>query len=112
MPSVTSLIRPFFHPGLPLVGLNYTEVAHVTLHAFALGWTPAIRLCRGIVFNRRGTLVAFPLYGLVPEAERRQYHKTVCQKFCKQLETEGKLKVFMEIVVPAKAAETPAAAEA
>lgn len=60
MPSVTSLIRPFFHPSLPLIGLNYTEVAHVTLHAFADGWTPAIRLCRGIVFDRRGTLVAFP----------------------------------------------------
>jgi hypothetical protein len=60
MPSVTSLIRPFFHPELPLIGLNYTEVAHVTLHAFADGWTPAIRLCRGIVFDRRQTLVAFP----------------------------------------------------
>lgn len=60
MPSVTSLIRPFFHPELPLIGLNYTEVAHVTLHAFANGWTPAIRLCRGIVFDRRGALVAFP----------------------------------------------------
>jgi hypothetical protein len=60
MPSVTSLIRPFFHRELPLVGLNYTEVAHVTLHAFEHGWTPAIRLCRGIVFDRRGTLVAFP----------------------------------------------------
>ncbi|MBC8000623.1 MAG: hypothetical protein IAF58_21925 [Leptolyngbya sp.] len=60
MPSVTSLIRPFFHPTLPLIGLNYTEVAHVTLHAFADGWTPAIRLCRGVVFDRRGTLVAFP----------------------------------------------------
>jgi len=60
MPSVTNLIKPFFHPTLPLIGLNYTPVAHNTLHQFASGWTPAMRLCRGIVFTRRGRLVAFP----------------------------------------------------
>lgn len=60
MPAVTSLIKPFFHEDLPLIGLNYTPVAHNTLHQFASGWTDAMRLCRGIVFSRRGVLVAFP----------------------------------------------------
>ncbi len=78
MPSVTSLIKPFFHPELPLIGLNYTEVAHVTLHAFAHGWTPAIRLCRGIVFDRRSTLVAFPFpkfFNVGEHAETRDLPK-------------------------------------
>lgn len=60
MPAVTSLVKPFFHEELPLIGLNYTQVAHNTLHQFASGWTPVLRLCRGIVFSRRGQLVAFP----------------------------------------------------
>lgn len=72
MPSATSLVSAFFHPDLPLIGLNYTPVAHNTLHAFPAGWTPAIRLCRGIVFDRRGELVAKPFekffnYGEHPE---------------------------------------------
>jgi hypothetical protein len=60
MPAVTNLVKPFFHPSLPLIGLNYTQLAHTTLHQFASGWTPAMRLCRGIVFSRRGRLVALP----------------------------------------------------
>ncbi|MBU6453751.1 MAG: hypothetical protein KGS72_18370 [Cyanobacteria bacterium REEB67] len=60
MPAVTNLVRPFFHPSLPLIGLNYTPVAHNTLHQFASGWTPVMRLCRGIVLTRRSRLVAFP----------------------------------------------------
>lgn len=60
MPSITNLVRPFFHPTLPLIGLNYTQVAHNTLHLHREGWTPVLRLCRGIVFDRRAALVAFP----------------------------------------------------
>ncbi len=60
MASITNLVKPFFHPTLPLIGLNYTQVAHNTLHNFENGWTPVLKLCRGIVFDRRGTLVAFP----------------------------------------------------
>lgn len=60
MPSITGLVAPFFHPELPLVGLNYSHVAHNVLHAFHDGWTPALRLCRGIVFDRKGNLVAKP----------------------------------------------------
>ncbi len=60
MPAVTALVEPHFHKELPLIGLNYTNVAHNTLHAFPDGWTPAIRHCRGIIFDRRGHLMAFP----------------------------------------------------
>lgn len=60
MPSITTLVKPFFHPTLGLVGLNYTQVAHLTLHRFAKGWTDPLRLCRGIVFDRKANLLAFP----------------------------------------------------
>lgn len=75
MPSITALVKPFFHPTEPLVGLNYTPVAHLTLHKFAEeGWTLPLRLCRGIIFNHNGTLVAmaFPKffnYGEHPETQ-------------------------------------------
>lgn len=75
MPSVTALVEPHFHKELPLIGLNYTNVAHNTLFAFPDGWTPVIRHCRGIIFDRRGNLVAFPFpkffnYGEHPETLR------------------------------------------
>ena len=60
MPSITGLVAPFFHPELPLIGINYSHVAHNVLHAFHDGWTPALRLCRGIVFDRKGVLTAKP----------------------------------------------------
>ena len=34
LPAITGLVKPFFHPTLPLVGLNYTPLAHNTLHQF------------------------------------------------------------------------------
>jgi hypothetical protein len=74
MPDVRALVRPFFHPDLPLVGLNYSPVAHNTLHAFPDGWTDPLRQCRGIVFDRLGKLVAKPFpkffnYGEHPETK-------------------------------------------
>lgn len=60
MPAIYSLVKPFFHPDLPLIGLNYTPVAHNTLHAFHNGWTLPLRLCRGIIFDSEGNLVALP----------------------------------------------------
>lgn len=60
LPAITGLIKPFFHPTLPLVGLNYTPLAHNTLHQFPQGWTAALRLCRGIIFDHWGNLVAMP----------------------------------------------------
>ncbi len=74
MPSVTALVSVFFHPTEPFVGLNYTPVAHNTLHGFPEGWTPVLRLCRGIIFDREGNLVAKPFnkffnYGEMPETK-------------------------------------------
>jgi hypothetical protein len=60
MPPITSLFKPFMHPTLPLIGLNYTQQAHNTLYEFTDGWTPVLRLCRGIIFDRKGNLVALP----------------------------------------------------
>ncbi len=60
MPSITALVGAFFHPTQPFIGLNYTPVAHNTLHAFPEGWTLPLRLCRGIIFSRRGKLLAKP----------------------------------------------------
>lgn len=60
LPAITGLVKPFFHDTLPLVGLNYTPLAHNTLHEFPQGWTTALRLCRGIVFDHNGDLIALP----------------------------------------------------
>ena len=73
MPPITGLVKAFFHPKLPLVGLNYTQLAHNTLHEFPSGWTAALRLCRGIIFDNNGDLVAIPFpkffnFGEHPEA--------------------------------------------
>lgn len=60
MPKMSSLVRPFFHPTKPLIGLNYTQVAHNVLFRFPEGWTLPLRLCRGIIFDREGNLAAKP----------------------------------------------------
>lgn len=60
MPSITALVGVFFHPEKPFIGLNYSPVAHNTLHSFPDGWTVPLRLCRGIVFDRKGNLTAKP----------------------------------------------------
>lgn len=62
MPSLTALIKPAFHPSRPLIMFNYTKTAHALLHKYANGWTPTIRLCRGIVFRYQPEikLVALP----------------------------------------------------
>ena len=66
MPAIYELVRPFFHPSLPhpslpLIGLNYTSAANANLFGdWISGWTDALRLCRGIVFDTNGNLIAFP----------------------------------------------------
>jgi len=62
MPRVSALISPFFHRDLPLVGVNYSQVAHNVLYKCPQGWTTQLRMCRGIVFDRVGELVALPLH--------------------------------------------------
>ena len=71
-PNINNLVNAFFHPTLPLVGLNYSPLAHNTLFAFPDAWTDPLRLCRGIIFDSDGNLVARPFvkfynYGEHPE---------------------------------------------
>ena len=72
MPAIYNLVKASFHPELPLVSFNYSSMAHNTLHAFPQGWTSVLRLCRGIVFDLQGNLVALPFpkffnHGELPE---------------------------------------------
>lgn len=61
MPPIHTLFTADFHPELPLVMFNYSSTAHNTLHAHPEGWTLALRMCRGIVFELvTGRLVAHP----------------------------------------------------
>jgi hypothetical protein len=65
MPSIVNLLDPDFHATLPLILLNYSDVAHNTLFKYEdLGWTETLRHCRGTVFDRTGKLVglAFPKF--------------------------------------------------
>lgn len=61
MPPIYSLVSVDFHPELPLMMFNYSPVAHNTLYAHPEGWTNALRMCRGIVFELgTGKLIAHP----------------------------------------------------
>ncbi|HMY53542.1 MAG TPA: T4 RnlA family RNA ligase [Candidatus Obscuribacter sp.] len=98
MPPVTAVCKPFFHPELPLIGLNYTPVAHNTLHKFPSGWTPVLRLCRGIVFSRRASLVALPFekffnYGEHAETSDLQ---VLAQPFTATLKQDGHLAIIFQ----------------
>ncbi len=59
LPPAHLLVKPFFHPKLPLVGLNYGK-AQQLLRGHHEGWTDALRLCRGTVFELSGDLIALP----------------------------------------------------
>ncbi|MBD3281138.1 hypothetical protein GF391_00130 [Candidatus Uhrbacteria bacterium] len=72
MPKVAYLVSPHFHPGLPLVGLNYTPVAHNLLYRYVQGWTTQLRMCRGIVFDRDAELVALCLPKFFNAAENAE----------------------------------------
>ncbi len=61
MPKMADLMTPHFHPELPLVGLNYTPLAHNLLYKHPVGWTTQLRMCRGIVFDRYADLVSLCL---------------------------------------------------
>jgi hypothetical protein len=60
MPDVTQIVAPHFHAELPLIGLNYTPAAGISLHHYDGGWSPALRCCRGIVFDHLGNVVGRP----------------------------------------------------
>ncbi len=72
IPSIASLVSASFHGRHPLIMLNYSSAAHNTLHHHPNGWSVPLRLCRGIVFDHNGVLVArgplkFFNYGEMPE---------------------------------------------
>jgi len=60
MPDIRSLVKPDFHETKPLILLNYTKPAHALLHLYVYGWTTQLRLCRGIIFDTTGRLIALP----------------------------------------------------
>lgn len=64
MPDVTQVMVPHFHRDLPLIGLNYTPAAGISLHHYRQGWSSSLRACRGSTFARDGSLVArgFPKF--------------------------------------------------
>jgi len=61
MENVSEIIGAHFHPQLPLVMLSYTEEASRTLGLWRGAWSPALKICRGIIFDRQANLVALPL---------------------------------------------------
>jgi len=71
--KVSTLFSVHFHPTFPIIGFNYTPVAHNELHTMTETWTNALRMCRGIVFELgSGDLLALPFekffnYGDHPE---------------------------------------------
>ena len=96
MPSIRSLVRPFFHPTLPLVGLNYTQSAHNTLYEFASGWTEPLRLCRGIIFDCNGNLVALPFPKFFNYGEHAETRELPNEPFEATTKHDGHLGIIFE----------------
>ncbi len=86
-PKVNEVFRINFHPVLPLVILNYTQVAHNELHHMQEAWTWPLRLCRGIVFDlQTSRLVALPLikfFNYGGHEETRNLPQGECEVTCK-----------------------------
>jgi len=61
MPRMGHLVTPHFHPELPLIGLNYSPLAHNMLYQYPQGWIPQLRMCRGITFARNMNLMTLYL---------------------------------------------------
>lgn len=96
MPAVTTVVKPFFHPELPLIGLNYTQVAHNVLHQFPSGWTDPLKLCRGIIFSRRGKLVALPFPKFFNDEEMEETRNLPDEPFVATLKHDGHLGIIFE----------------
>ncbi|MBY0550619.1 MAG: T4 RnlA family RNA ligase [Candidatus Obscuribacterales bacterium] len=97
MPLARSLIHANFHPTLPLLGLNYTNTAHVTLHHHHNGWTAPMRLCRGIVFDRlTGRLVALPFPKFFNDGENDETRDLPDEPFVATVKEDGHLGIIFE----------------
>ena len=96
MPSITALVKPSFHPELPLILLNYTQVAHNVLHQFPSGWTQPLRLCRGIVFSRRRRLIAIPFPKFFNDEEMEETRNLPDLPFVATMKHDGHLGIIFE----------------
>jgi len=96
MPAVYTLVKPFFHPTEPLVGFNYTQTAHNTLYEFPAGWTPAIRHCRGIVFDSGGSLVALPFPKFFNYGEHEETRDLPNEPFEATVKHDGHLGIIFQ----------------
>jgi hypothetical protein len=96
MPPIFHLVKPDFHAQLPLILLNYTQIAHNTLHNFQHGWVPMLKLCRGIVFDSEGTLVAFPFPKFFNWGEQGKMHKRRPERPEATLKEDGHLAIIFQ----------------
>ena len=96
MPAVYTLVKPFFHPTEPLIGFNYTQTAHNTLHEFPGGWTSAIRICRGIVFDGGGSLVALPFPKFFNYGEHEETRNLPNEPFEATVKHDGHLGIIFQ----------------
>jgi hypothetical protein len=93
---ITALVSVFFHPEEPLVGLNYTPVAHNTLYRFPAGWTMPLRLCRGIIFDHEGNLAAKPFGKFFNVGENEETKELPDMPFCATEKKDGHLGIIFE----------------
>lgn len=93
---ITALVSVFFHPQEPLVGLNYTPVAHNTLHQFPAGWTMPLRLCRGIIFDYDGKLIAKPFSKFFNVGENEETKKLPNMPFDATAKHDGHLGIIFD----------------
>ncbi|MCK9361181.1 T4 RnlA family RNA ligase [Patescibacteria group bacterium] len=91
MPTAASLVKPFFHPSLPLIGWNYSQVAHNTLYRFPEGWTDPLRQCRGLVMDHRGNLVAKPFTKFFNQGEHPETRNLPDEPFLAMEKHDGHL---------------------
>ena len=96
MPKINALVSAFFHPEEPLIGLNYTPVAHNALHNFKSGWTLPLMLCRGIIFDRRAKLVAKPFLKFFNFGENEQTINLPNESFDATVKHDGHLGIIFK----------------
>lgn len=96
MPGIYSLVTPSFHRELPLVLLNYSQTAHNLLYEFPEAWTPVLRLCRGIVFDRKGKLVALAFPKFFNYGEHLETQKLPNLPFEATVKHDGHLGIIFE----------------
>jgi RNA ligase len=94
MPGIYSLVNCAFHPQHPLALLNYTQLAHNTLHGFPAGWTRALRLCRGIVIDLEGKLVALPFAKFFNFGEQAETANLPAEPFEATVKYDGHLGII------------------